>query len=108
MGYYLETQSADDVYDTHLDIAGGDYELFSARVLGRDIKTICGPENYSLLVEILSRECDSAGPLNFIQQMQTRGQESAITRDIEMLNAVYNGVLDVKKRRVTISDFFSD
>jgi predicted nucleotidyltransferase len=85
------------LYEDHLDVASdGDYDLVSARVLGRDIKTVAGPEMYPQIIEILNRESDQDGPLNFIQNMQSKSlyEEPAIPRDIEMLKAVYKGVTD--------------
>lgn len=96
MDHYLDTQSIDDVYSVHHDIAeSGDYDLISARVLGRDIQTISRPEVYSHLVEILNRECDLSGFLRFIRQMRTALiDEETTAKDIKMLNAVFSGVTD--------------
>jgi predicted nucleotidyltransferase len=98
---YLETYPDDSIYTTHPDIAGDDYELISARVLGRDIGIIGGSGIQALLIEIVSRECDQAGSLNFILQMQTGSldRESDIKRDLKMLKTVNNGIIDIQYPR---------
>jgi predicted nucleotidyltransferase len=95
---YLDAHPTDYVFNVHLDIASdGDYDLISARTLGRDIKTTGGPGIHSQLVEILNRESDQTGSLQFILQMQTTSfnQETTVSRDIGMLKAVYRGVTDI-------------
>ena len=99
MYHYLDTHPIDYVYTAYPDIAAdGDYDLISARALGRDVNSIGGPGIHSLLVEILNRECDQTGSLNLIRQMQTVsfGQEPTFPRDIEMLNGVFRGVTDMR------------
>jgi predicted nucleotidyltransferase len=97
MYHYLEAQPEGYLYNVHLDIAAeNDYDLISARALGRDINIIGGPGIHSLLVEILNRECDQMGSLNFIQQMRPTLfiQEMTALKDIDMLNAVFRGITD--------------
>jgi predicted nucleotidyltransferase len=94
---YLEAHPKEYLYQDHLDVAsGGDYDLASARVLGRDIKTVAGMKMYPQITEILNRESDQDGPLNFVQDMQSKllYEEPAIPRDLEMLKAVCKGVAD--------------
>jgi predicted nucleotidyltransferase len=94
---YLEAHPTEYLYEDYQDIASdGDYDLVSARVLGRDIKTVAGPEMYPQIINILSRESDQDGRLNFVQSMQSKSlnEEPAIPRDIEMLKAVCKGVAD--------------
>jgi hypothetical protein len=94
---YLEVYPKENLYADHSDVtSGGDYEIFSARVLGRGIKTVAGPEISAQIIEILNRESDQKGHLKFIQQMQSGSfyAESTIPKDIEMLKAVSQGVAD--------------
>ena len=95
---YLETYPDGSLYTAHPDIAGDDYELISARVLGRDIGSIGGPEIQVLLIEIITRESNQAGSLNFILQMQTGSfdRDADIERDIKMLEMVHNGIIDIQ------------
>jgi predicted nucleotidyltransferase len=76
--------------------SGGDFEIIIARILGRDIKKLAGQEICPIVTGILDRETDREGPLRFIQNMQERAAQgdSAIPRDIEMLNAVAKGAAD--------------
>jgi predicted nucleotidyltransferase len=99
MYHYLEAHPKEYLYDVHLNIASdGDYDLISARVLGRDIKTITGPDMYPQIIEILNRGSDQNGSLHFVQQMQTTSsfQQTTFLRDIEMLKAVFKGVTDIR------------
>jgi predicted nucleotidyltransferase len=93
---YLEAQDIGHIYEKHGDLAGDDYELFSARILGRGLKLVGGPTMLSALMEILKRECDPEGELRFVQSMRTAGfdQEKTIPRSIAMLKAVLQGVED--------------
>ena len=93
---YLEVQPGEYVYDTYPDIAGdGDYELISARTLGRDMGKTAMPELPSALRAIFDRECDTHGKLLFVTHMQQRYNEvTTAKRDIEMLKAVRQGVTD--------------
>jgi predicted nucleotidyltransferase len=94
---YLDAKSGEYVFDVYPDIAGdGDYDRISARSLGRDMKSIAGASLIPLLHDILNRECDQKGNLRFIQQMQAAviDKELSINRDIEMLNAVRQGIVD--------------
>jgi predicted nucleotidyltransferase len=94
---YLEVHPTEYLYEDHQDVAtGGDYDLASARVLGRDIRTVAGQKMCPQIIEILNRESDQDGQLNFIQDMQSKSlyEEPGIPRDIEMLNAVCKGVAD--------------
>jgi predicted nucleotidyltransferase len=95
--YYYHEAYPKDLYKDHSDIASdGDFELFSARVLGRGIKTVAGQKIVLQIIEILNRESDQDGPLNFVQNMQTTSsyEEHAIPRDMEMLKAVCKGLAD--------------
>jgi predicted nucleotidyltransferase len=97
MYHYNEVCSTEYVFDENKDISsGGDFELTIARIFGRDIKKLAGREIGPFVIGILNRESDREGPLRFIQNMQERAPQgnSAIPRDIEMLNAVTKGVAD--------------
>jgi predicted nucleotidyltransferase len=94
---YLETQSIDAVFEAHSDITSvGDYDLISARLLGRDMAVVAGVSLRPAIHDILVRECDPDGRVRFIQQMQSAGadREAAIPRDLSMLSAVLQGVAD--------------
>jgi predicted nucleotidyltransferase len=97
MYHYHEVHHLEYLYNLHGDITSGDdFELTWARVLGRDIKTIAGPEIQNHLIEILNRECDQMGQLRFIQQMRTTSsfQDTDIPRDLDMLKAACKGFTD--------------
>jgi predicted nucleotidyltransferase len=93
---YLEIYPSGSVYSAYPDIAGEDYELISARVLGRDMRAIAGPTIQQQLIEFLERERNPAGALKFILQMQSgfMNREEKIEKDIMMLDATHNGFMD--------------
>jgi predicted nucleotidyltransferase len=94
---YLEAQDIGYIYEKHGDLAGDDYELFSARILGRDLKLVAGSAMHSTLLKILKRECDSEGELSLVQSMRMTGfdKEKSIPRNIAMLKTVLQGVEDM-------------
>jgi len=97
MHNYLAAEPDEYVFDIHLDIAGdGDYDLISARCLGRDMMAIAGKATGAILDEVLHRECDTKGNLFFVQQMREYGSDHAdsVNKDIEMLAAVHKGIAD--------------
>lgn len=94
---FLETKSTEYVYDVYPDIASlGDYDLISARSLGRDVADIAGSILRPLIRDILIREWNPDGGLRFVQQMQALPihGEMTFSRDITMLNVLLQGVLD--------------
>jgi predicted nucleotidyltransferase len=95
---YLETYPNGSIYSIHPDIAEEDYDFIAARALGRDIGIIGAPEIQAMLVKIVSRECDPAGPLNFILQMRINSIDGDFdsSRDLKMLQMVNNGIMDMQ------------
>ena len=96
---YLDAKPAEYVFDVHPDIAGmGDFDLISARSLGRDIQLIAGKPLLPTISDILNRQCFADGELRFVQQMQPSfiDRDPAIARDLEMLNTVRQGVADIR------------
>jgi hypothetical protein len=92
----IQDYPSGSVYSAYPDIAGEDYELISARVLGRDMRAIAGPTIQQQLIEFLERERNPAGALKFILQMQSgfMNREEKIEKDIMMLDATHNGFMD--------------
>ncbi len=80
MKHYLDAGNLDRLFDEGIDIVEEDtydYDVASARFLGRDIATISSPSTKNKLIEILEREADS-----------TQGHKIALTA---MQNDLYRG-----------------
>jgi predicted nucleotidyltransferase len=71
---YLDAGNYDRLLDAHMDlveIEGFDYARAGARLLGRDIASIGGPETIGRIREILAKETADNGQYRLIQAMMT-------------------------------------
>jgi predicted nucleotidyltransferase len=99
---YIEAGNFERIYDgEHSDILEGDvadYELMSARLLGRDVATIITSESKKYILTILNEEAGE--PDNFKLAVDMRRGPSYISNDIDenlnLLEAFKKGFLDIK------------
>lgn len=99
MRYYLDAGNLDRLFDEGSDIIeedSYDYDLASARFLGRDIVNISSPPTKAKLIEILEREANSKQghkiALNVIQSDFYRSE--SYERVVEHFNALLKGLVE--------------
>jgi len=97
--YYLDAGNLDRLFDEGIDIVDGkdyDYDLASARFLGRDIGKISSPDTKAKLIEILEREADSKqGHKIAMDIMQSDSYRSeSYERILEYFNALLKGIAE--------------
>ncbi|MDA3896347.1 MAG: nucleotidyl transferase AbiEii/AbiGii toxin family protein [Desulfobacteraceae bacterium] len=99
MENYLDAGNLDRLIEKASDIfEGEDYELASARFLGRDIGDISKPDTKAVLIEILEREVNSNQGhkivINVIQSDSYRNQ--SYERVVEYFKALLEGLIEQK------------
>lgn len=99
MRHYLDAGNLDRLFDEGSDIIeedSYDYDLASARFLGRDIANISSPATKAKLIEILEREANSKQghkiALNIIQSDFYRSE--SYERVVEHFNALLKGLVE--------------
>ncbi len=99
MRHYLDAGNLDRLFDEGSDIIEADsydYDLASARFLGRDIANISSPATKAKLIEILEREANSKQvhkiALNVIQSDCYRSE--SYKRVVEHFNALLEGLVE--------------
>lgn len=99
MRHYLDAGNLDRLFDEGSDIIEADsydYDLASARFLGRDIANISSPATKAKLIEILEREANSKHghkiTLNVIQSDGYRSE--SYERVVEHFNALLKGLVE--------------
>ena len=99
MRHYLDAGNLDRLFDEGSDIIeedSYDYDLASARFLGRDIANISSPATKAKLIEILEREANSKHghkiALNVIQSDFYRSE--SYERVVEHFNALLKGLVE--------------
>lgn len=99
MRHYLDAGNLDRLFDQGSDIIDGDsydYDLASARFLGRDIVNISSPVTKAKLIEILEREANSKNghsiALNVIQSDFYRNE--SYERVVEYSTALLEGLIE--------------
>jgi len=97
MRHHLDAGNLDRLFDEGSDIVeedSYDYDLASARFLGRDIKNISSPATKGKLIEILEREANSKQghkiALNVIQSDFYRNE--SYERVVEHFNSLLKGL----------------
>jgi len=97
--HYLDAGNLDRLFDEGSDIieeGSYDYDLASARFLGRDIKNISSPATKGKLIEILEREANSNQghkiALNVIQSDSYRSE--SYERVVEYFNSLLKGLVE--------------
>ena len=96
---YLDAGNLERLFDEGLDIVEeGDYDLASARFLGRDIENIASDATKTKLIEILEREADSKQghriAMDILQSDTYRSQSYA--RIVEHFNGLLKGLAEEK------------
>jgi predicted nucleotidyltransferase len=98
MRHYLDAGNLDRLFDEGSDIIeedSDDYDLASARFLGRDIGNISSPATKARLIEILEREANSKHgnkiALNVMQSDYYRSE--SYERVVEHFNALLEGLV---------------
>lgn len=99
MRHYLDAGNLDRLFDEGSDIIEADsydYDLASARFLGRDIANISSPATKAKLIEILEREANSKHghkiALNVIQSDGYRSE--SYERVVEHFNTLLKGLVE--------------
>lgn len=99
MRHYLDAGNLDRLFDEGSDIIeedSYDYDLASARFLGRDIASISSPLTKAKLIEILEREANSKQghkiALNVIQSDDYRSESYELV--VEHFNALLKGLVE--------------
>lgn len=94
---YLDADNLDRLYeDSHKDIledAGFDYDIASARLVGRDISKIATTNTLNRIIQILDEEIDREG-VNFISTLVPSGLENGSEREkrLNQLKALRKGL----------------
>ena len=99
---YIEAGNFERIYDGEesdiLEDDAADYELMSARLLGRDVATIITPESKKYILKILNEETDEQD--NYKLAVDMRRGPSYISNDFDanlnLLEAFKKGFLDIK------------
>jgi len=99
MRHYLDAGNLDRLFDEGSDIIeedSYDYDLASARFLGRDIANISSPATKAKLIEILEREANSKhGHKIALNVLQSDGYRSeSYERVVEHFNALLKGLVE--------------
>lgn len=101
MRHYLDAGNLDRLFDEGSDIIeedSYDYDLASARFLGRDVVNISSPATKTKLIEILEREANSKQghkiAINVIQSDFYRSE--SYKRVVEYFNALLEGLVEQK------------
>ena len=99
MRHYLDAGNLDRLFDEGSDIIeedSYDYDLASARFLGRDIANISSPATKAKLIEILEREANSKhGHKIALNVLQSDGYRSeSYERVVEHFNALLEGLVE--------------
>lgn len=98
---YIEAGNLERIYDGEdsdiLEGAAADYELMSARLLGRDVATITTPESKEYILKILNEETDEQD--NYKLAVDMRRGPSYTSNDFDtnlnLLEAFKKGFLDL-------------
>jgi predicted nucleotidyltransferase len=98
---YIEAGNFERIYDGEdSDILEGDdadYELMSARLLGRDVATIITPESKEYILKILNEETGEQGHYKLAADMRQSPLYSSNDFDanLNLLEAFKKGFLDI-------------
>ncbi len=96
---YINADNIERVSVKHQDLLleeDFDYEICSARLLGRDIATIASATTKQVLDELLISETGEQAQYNLVEAMQTtRDNSSKFARNLNLLNALYKGLKGV-------------
>jgi predicted nucleotidyltransferase len=101
MTKYLEAGNAERVYgdgSPHADILQDpqfDYELTSARLLGRDMKMLLTERTTPVVIKILDTETDVSGKCRLTGMLSNhRSFDGNLNKALKMLESVKQGILD--------------
>ena len=97
MRNFLEAGKQDDLYHCHPDLLEGedfDFELASARLLGRDIAKIMSDGTRGIVVQILERETSEQGGFRLLTDMahSLPRTDQAFEQALRLLDALRMGV----------------
>jgi len=98
---YIEAANFERIYEGEdsdiLEAAAADYELMSARLLGRDVATIITPESKEYILKILNEETGEQGHYKLAADMRQSPFYSSNDFDanLNLLEAFKNGFLDI-------------
>jgi len=97
--HYLDAGNLDRLFEEELDLieeGSFDYDLASARLLGRDVRNISNPTTKTKLIEILKRENHSKyGHKIAIDILQSDvSQSESYERVLEYFNALLEGIVE--------------
>lgn len=84
--HYLDAGQCERIWDAEIDLMDApdfDYELAGARLLGRDVARMAGPETRRLIIDILTEEFRLDGPHRLIGHWETHeGADEAAMHNI--------------------------
>jgi len=103
MNKYLDAGNQDRIFSTDEDLISGgevDYLIAGARLLGRDMRTICNETTKSVIEKILREETSDVSELNLVSDMVQKSQfdkEESFQRARLMLLELFNYFTNKKK-----------
>lgn len=96
MRVYLDAGNKERLYEEHSDLLTEDfdYEVASARLLGRDVAAIASPATLARLQEILQAETGEQTQYRMIEAMQkaATGSEGDFERHWQLLESLHTGL----------------
>ena len=97
---YINADNIERVSEEHQDLLledDFDYDICSARLLGRDIATISSFITKQVINELLTAETAEQAQYKLVEAMQTRGNDSKFDQNLGLLAALKKGLNDKVK-----------
>jgi len=94
---YINADNIERVSEEHHDLLledDFDYEICSARLMGRDIATIASLTTKQAIDKLLAGETVEQAQYNLVEAMQNRGDSSKFDRNLKLLDALKKGLND--------------
>jgi len=97
---YINADNIERVSEEHQDLLledDFDYDICSARLLGRDIATIASSITKQVIDELLTAETTEQAQYKLVEAMQTRVNDSEFDQNLSLLAALKEGLNDKVK-----------
>jgi predicted nucleotidyltransferase len=97
---YINADNIERVSEEHQDLLledDFDYDICSARLLGRDIATIASSITKQVINELLAVETGEQEQYKLVEAMQARGNDSKFDQNLGLLEALKKGLNDKVK-----------
>ena len=94
---YINADNIERISEEHQDLLleeDFDYEICSARLLGRDIEKIASITTKQVINELLAGETGEQAQYYLVEAMQNRSDSSKFDRNLNLLNALNKGLND--------------